>query len=118
MLHARDQVLRLEGLADELVGLHGKSFFCYGAIHHARHQNHRRAIELRVLLDALADFIAVFVRHDHVGDHDIGFALLDVSQSSGGIGISDHVNVLAPEGDLDHLAHGGTIVDKYNRWGG
>src|SRR5690242_16298547 len=78
MLHSRDQVLRLKWFAYKFVCLHRKGLFCDGAIHHARHQNHRRAVQLGMLLDALTDFVAILVGHDHVGDHNVGSLLLDV----------------------------------------
>src|SRR5581483_5405521 len=118
MLHSRDQVLRLKWFAYKFVCLHRKGLFCDGAIHHARHQNHRRAVQLGMLLDALTDFVAILVGHDHVGDHNVGSLLLDVGQSGGRVGIRDHVDVLTPKRDLDYLAHGGTVVDEYNGWGG
>ena len=60
-----------------------------------------------MVLDVLADFVAVLVVHDHIGDHNVGRLLLDLGERRGGVVAGDHVDVLAPEGDLDHLAHRG-----------
>ena len=68
--------------------------------------------KLLVLLDELADFVAVFVRHDDVGDHGIRRGLAELRERRGGVGAGDDVNILLAEGDLDHFAHGGAVVDE------
>ena len=65
-----------------------------------------------MLLDVLADFIAILVGHDHIGDYHVGIALLDVRQRARSICISNNFNVFAPERDLDDFAHGCTVIDK------
>ena len=65
-----------------------------------------------MLLDVLADFIAVFVGHDDVGDDHVGPGLFDLGEGAGSIMAGDDVDVLAAEGDLDDLAHGGAVVNE------
>ena len=60
----------------------------------------------------LADLVTIFAGHDYVGDHDIGPGLFDFAQGAGCVLAGNHVDVLAPEGDLDHLPHGGAVVDE------
>src|SRR5258707_14508524 len=70
-----------------------------------------------MVFDELANFIAVFAGHDHVGDHDRWLRGLDLSQRGGSVVTGDYVDVLAPEGDLDHLAHGCAVVNEVNSRG-
>src|SRR5262249_217041 len=74
-----------------------------------------RLAEARMLLDVLADFVAVLVGHDHVGDDHVGTLLLDLHERGGGIVAGDHVDVLAAERDLDDFAHRGRVVDEIYR---
>ncbi len=71
-----------------------------------------------MLLDELADFIAVFIGHDDVCDDHIGASALDLAERGGGIAIGDDIDVLTPESDLDDLTHGGAIVNEVNGWSG
>jgi hypothetical protein len=116
--HPGDEVLRLKGLADKLIGLHRECFFRDRAVHHSGHQDDRRAGELWILLDVLADLVAIFIGHDHVGDDDVRLGLLDLSEGGGGIVAGYDVDVLAAEGDLDDLAHGGAVINEINGWRG
>ena len=71
-----------------------------------------------MLLDVLADLIAVFVRHDDVGDDHVGSALFQLLEGARGVRIGDHVDVLTAKGDLDYLTHGCAVVNKsYYRCG-
>src|SRR3954462_6643005 len=63
-------------------------------------------------LDVLANVVAILVRHDYVGDHDVRPGGFDFSQRRRRIMAGHHVDVLPPEGDLDYLAHGRTVVNK------
>src|SRR5579859_2500562 len=63
-------------------------------------------------LDVLAHVVAVLVRHDHVGNHNVRPGGLNLRQRRCRIVAGHHVDVLPPEGDLDHLAHGRTVVDE------
>src|SRR4051812_15650913 len=65
--------------------------------------------------DELADFVAIFVGHDDVTDDDIRTALFELTERTGCVTISNDVDVLATEGDLDHLAHGCAVVNKIDR---
>ena len=78
--HARDQILRLERFADEFVGFHLHGFFRYGAIHYAGHQDHRSFSEAFVFFYELADFVAVFIGHDHVGDDGVGSGVAELGE--------------------------------------
>src|SRR5258708_6829841 len=71
-----------------------------------------------MLLDELADFVSIFIRHDHVGDDNVRPGLLELAERGGGIVVGDHVDVLAAEGDLYHLAHGRAVINEINRRGG
>src|SRR5579859_444251 len=117
MFHAGDQVLGLEGFAQQFVGFDQERPFGHRAIDYSGHQYHRRLRQRRMVLDVLADFIAVFSGHDHVGDHDIGLGLFDLAQGAGGIVAGNHVDVFPTEGDLDHLAHGRAVVDEIDSGG-
>src|SRR5947209_8410673 len=65
-------------------------------------------------LDVLADVIAIFAGHDHIGNHHVRPGLLDLAQSGGGIVMGHHVDVLAPEGDLNDFAHGRAVINEIN----
>src|SRR3954454_20529605 len=65
-----------------------------------------------MLLDVLADLVAIFVGHDDVGDHDGGALLLDHRERGCGVVARDHVDVLATERDLDDLAHRRRVIDE------
>src|SRR2546423_6535853 len=71
-----------------------------------------------MLLDVLADFVAILVGHDDVGDDHVGPGLLDLNECCGGIVAGDDVDVLAAEGDLDDFAHGGAVVNEIDGGGG
>src|SRR5579859_3829978 len=115
MLHARDQVGRLERLADQLIRLHRERFFRDRFVHHARHQDHGRFAQPRMLFDVLADFVSVFLRHDDVGDDDVGRVLFDLLQRRVRVAAGDDLDVLAPERDLDDFAHRRRVVDEVHR---
>src|SRR5258708_40374321 len=68
-------------------------------------------------LDVLANVIAVFVGHDDISDHDIWPGLFNLDQGQGSVMAGDNIDVLAPEGDLDHLAHGGAVIDEIHSGG-
>src|SRR5579862_6257439 len=108
--HAHDQILRLKGLADQLVGFNRHRLFSDGLVHHAGHENHGGSAEPVVLLDEIANFVAVLIRHDDVGDNGVRCGLAELSQCGSGIRASDDVNILLAEGDFDYFAHGGAIV--------
>src|SRR5580700_7985777 len=116
VLDASDQILRLKRFAYQFVGLHRGGAFRNGAIHHAGHQNYRRLAEPVVLLDELANLVAVFVRHDYVGDHHIRSGLVELLERGSGIRAGDHVDVFLAKSDLDHFAHSGAVVDEIYRW--
>src|SRR5438270_13020703 len=63
-------------------------------------------------LNMLANVVTVFVRHDHVSDHNIRLRHFDFSQRRGRIVTGHHIDVLTAKGDLDHFAHGRTVVNK------
>src|SRR5262245_37913237 len=62
--------------------------------------------------DVLANFVAVLVRHDDVGDHDVRPGGFDLRQRRCRIMTSHDIDVLSTEGDLDHLAHGRTVINE------
>src|SRR5258708_3471736 len=70
-----------------------------------------------MVLDELANVIAVLAGHDYVGDHNGRLRALDLDQRRLRVVAGDHVNVLAAEGDLDHLAHGCAVVNEINSRG-
>src|SRR5215468_5864683 len=65
-----------------------------------------------MLFNVLADFIAVFVRHDDIGDDDVWSILLELFQRAHRIWIGNHINVLTAKGDLDYLTHGCAVINK------
>ena len=46
-----DQILRLKGLSDQLVGFDCHRLFSHGLVYHAGHENYGRSSEAIVLLD-------------------------------------------------------------------
>ena len=107
-----DQFLGLKRLPDQFVGLHSNGTICHGFVHHARHQNHGRLAELRILLDLAANRITVLIGHNHVGNDHIGMMLFELGEGGGCIGAGDHVDVFAAKRDLDDFAHGGAVVNE------
>ena len=112
MAHPRDQVLRLERLADQFIGMDREGAFGHPLVDHARHQDHRGLPKARMLLDVLADLVAVASRHDDVGDDDVRGAVVHQVHGAAGVMAGDDVKVFAAEGDFNHLAHGCAIVDE------
>src|SRR5437588_995566 len=66
-------------------------------------------------LDVLADFVAIFVRHDDVTDDDVRTPLFELAERAGCVTVGDDVDVFATECNLDHLAHGGAVVNEIDR---
>src|SRR5262249_30209629 len=102
----------LKRLAKKLVGADGECSFCNGPVDDSRHQHDRGLRQLRMALDVLANIITVFVRHDDVSDDDIRPILLDLSQCLRGVVACHYIDVFPAEGDLDHFAHGGAVVNE------
>ena len=118
MADPRNQILRLERFADELVGLYSERLLCHRAVHDARHQDDRYTSELWMLLDVLTDFVSVFIGHDDVANNNVGDVGIHHADRTGSIVTGDDVDILSPEGDLNDFAHGGAIVDEINHWRG
>src|ERR1700735_654636 len=116
VLDANDQILGLKRLAYQLGSLYCRGAFRKRSIHDAGHLNYRRLAKSIVLLDELANVIAVFVRHDYVGDHHIRSDLVELLERGSGIRAGDDVNILLAKSDLHHLAHSGTTLDEVHRW--
>src|SRR6185312_17208682 len=115
MTHTGDEVLRLKWFADEFISFYGEGALGYGTVDHAGHQDDRRAAEVGMLFDELTDLVAVFVWHDDVTDDDVRAALFKLTEGAGCVTVGDDVDVFATEGDLDHLAHGGAVVNEIDR---
>src|SRR5262249_43170468 len=60
----------------------------------------------------LANVVAVFVGHDHIGDHDVRLSALNFGKRLRRIMAGNHIDVFPAKGDLDHLAHGGAVIDE------
>src|SRR3979409_2053351 len=111
-LHTSDQFLRMKRLSNQLVrfdimGPLGDLFVDYSG-----HQEDRRPAKKWVLLNVLAKLVSVFVRHDDVTDDGIGRSAVKLSDGGGHVGASDDVEIFTAKGDLDHLAHGGAVIDE------
>src|SRR5580700_3421296 len=114
-LNPANQLLRLKRLANQLVRLHRYGLVRYALVYDAGHQHHGNSAVFRVLLDLAANGVAVLIRHNHVGDHDVRLVLLKLSQCGSGVGASDDVDVLTAKRDLDDFTHGRAVIDKINR---
>src|ERR1700730_10002811 len=68
-----------------------------------------------MFLDELADFVAVFIGHDHVGDDRVGSGVAELRKGRGGVRAGDNVYIFLAEGDLDDFAHGGAVVNEIDR---
>ena len=77
VLHLGDQRLRLERLGQEPVAADARRALLVEGLEGAGQQQHRDVRERRVLLDEVADLVAVLLRHDDVAEHDVGRHLLD-----------------------------------------
>jgi len=111
-LHAADEFLRLERLADELVGFDGHGLIRDGFVDDTGHEDDRDVAELGVLLDLGADGVAVGVGHDDVGDDGVRRILFELREGRSGVGAGDHVKTFTAESDLDDFAHGCGVVDE------
>src|ERR1700690_127325 len=112
IFHANDQILRLKRLSDQLIRLHRHRSFRDRPIYDPGHQDDGRLAELFVLLDEFADFVTVLVWHDHVRNDGVGHGLGELRERSGSVCAGDYVDVFLAKGNLDHLAHGGAVVNK------
>src|SRR6185437_9228304 len=113
-----NQVLRLKRFSEKFICFDGERAFCNCAIHDARHENYRDPGQLGVILDELANLIAVLFRHNDVCDHNIRSCLLNFAERHSGIVRCDHIHVLTAKSDLDHFPHGRAIVNEIDGWDG
>ena len=67
-----------------------------------------------VLLDELADLVAVLLRHDDVAENDVRTDLLDLLDGESAVADGHHVEVLVGEGQLDDLLDRDAVVGKQN----
>src|SRR5262245_60618201 len=70
-----------------------------------------------MVLDVPANVIAVLFRHDDICNYYVWLGALNRRQGLRRIVTRNHIDVLAAKGDFNHLAHGGAVIDKVDRWG-
>jgi hypothetical protein len=113
LAHLADERLALEGLGDVAVGLGFAGAGLVERLEGAGQQQHRDVLEGRIVLDRLADLVPVPLRHDHVGQDDIGLLLAGSGERVLSIVDGDDLIVLAFEGHAhDLLDRDGIIREK------
>src|SRR5689334_6934580 len=100
----------MKWLSNQFVRSHLMGSFSDFFVDYSGHQENRRAAQLRMLFDEFTKLVSILVGHNNVTDDGIGNGLFELNHGGSHVGAGHHIKVLAAKGDLDDLAHRGTVV--------
>jgi hypothetical protein len=93
---------------------HGIGALAVERLEGAGEQKHRNARSRGIVLDMLADLVAVGLRHDDVEQRDVGTDFLDLLQGLRAVAHREDLIVAFREGQLHDFLDGDAVVGEEN----